>query len=306
MYPDYPKNRLIVNNIDLSTEFKMVLADGYTNDPPSPKTYTVDIPGLNGVLDLTESLYGDVAYGTRNQSFTFYIIDVNNYEQIRSDVYNFLHGKSFDYQMTMDPGYTYHGRFSVSGFKKDIYNSNTVYSFTVSVVADPYKYKEDVTRTLDGIGGKVYVFIGGRYRSLPKFEFNSKARVIFKGKQYDMPIGTYTINDLYFEHGQNELYINTFDIHNFKWGDFIKRDDEESIIPEESVTWRQFNTLPLYKWYKRNGDNTAYVLQTWTDLQNAFWRNMENTTWSDLQYSVSADEYANIQSSYINYRIGDL
>ena len=33
--------------------------------PPSPKTVYVDIPGSNGVIDLTESLTGDVKFDNR-------------------------------------------------------------------------------------------------------------------------------------------------------------------------------------------------------------------------------------------------
>ena len=61
-YPGLPNNRLIVNGVDLSTEYGMILLDGYTLSPPEPKTYTVDIPGGDGVIDLTEGLTGDVAY----------------------------------------------------------------------------------------------------------------------------------------------------------------------------------------------------------------------------------------------------
>ncbi len=61
-YPDLPNNRLIVNGVDLSVTYQMVLLDGYTLEPPEPKTYTVDIPGGNGIIDLTEALTNDVVY----------------------------------------------------------------------------------------------------------------------------------------------------------------------------------------------------------------------------------------------------
>ena len=56
-YPDYPNNRLIVDGKDLTKEFGIILGDGYVMEPPSPKTYIVDIPSGNGKLDLTESLF---------------------------------------------------------------------------------------------------------------------------------------------------------------------------------------------------------------------------------------------------------
>ena len=115
-YPGLPNNRLIVNGVDLSTEYGMILLDGYTLSPPEPKTYTVDIPGGDGVIDLTEGLTGDVAYNNREQEFTFAIIDVDNWERSKTMISNFIHGRLYDYKMTMDPEYTYHGRFTVEEY----------------------------------------------------------------------------------------------------------------------------------------------------------------------------------------------
>ena len=89
---NYPKNRLIVNGVDLTEKFKMVLSDGYTLTPPSPKTYIIDIPGGHGKLDLTESLFGDVPYDNRKQEFTFYIINVEDFEKAKTEISNMLHG----------------------------------------------------------------------------------------------------------------------------------------------------------------------------------------------------------------------
>ena len=72
-YPGLPDNRLIVNGIDLSMKYGLILIDGYELDPPSPKTTTVDIPGANGSIDLTEALNGDVVYDNRTKKFVFKI-----------------------------------------------------------------------------------------------------------------------------------------------------------------------------------------------------------------------------------------
>ena len=145
-YPDYPNNRLIVDGVDLSVRFQMILLDGYTLSPPEPKTYTVDIPGGDGGIDLTSAMTGDVAYSNRSQSFTFMVVDPDSFERVKTDVSNFLHGKSFDYQMTMDPGYTYHGRFSVTEYSHAVYAyPGLVGVFTISVDAEPYQLKGHMT-----------------------------------------------------------------------------------------------------------------------------------------------------------------
>ena len=79
---NYPKNRLIVNGVDLAERLKMILTDDYTFTPPSIKTYKVDIPGGHGQLDLTEALFGDVVYDNRKEEYTFNLIDVDNFVAI--------------------------------------------------------------------------------------------------------------------------------------------------------------------------------------------------------------------------------
>ena len=161
-YPDLPNNRLIVNGVDLSIRFQMVLLDGYTLEPPEPKTYTVDIPGGNGVIDLTEALTGDVAYKNRKQEFTFAVIDVKNFEKVKTEVSNFLHGRAFDYTMTMDPGYTYHGRFYVDSYSHEAYANGLLGQFKITVDANPYKLKEHCAYRLNATGGKLYRIESGR------------------------------------------------------------------------------------------------------------------------------------------------
>ena len=125
-YPDYPNNRLIVDGVDLTEKYQMILLDGYTLEPPEPKTYTVDIPGGDGVIDLTETLNGDTVYNNRKQKFTFYVIGTSTFERVKTEVSNFLHGKAFDYKITMDPDYIYHGRFKVSSYNHAAYSIGIV------------------------------------------------------------------------------------------------------------------------------------------------------------------------------------
>ena len=101
-YPDLPENRLIVNGVDLAVRYNMVLLDGYTLSPPEPKTTTVEIPGRDGVLDLTESLIGDVTYNNRSMTFTFLIVDLEQFEVVKTQVHGsgvYLHRTIQDHQL---------------------------------------------------------------------------------------------------------------------------------------------------------------------------------------------------------------
>ncbi len=88
-----------------------------------------------GIIDLTEALTGDVVYNNRHQEFEFALINVENFEKVKTDLSNFLHGKAFDYSMTMDPGYTYHGRFTVSSYSHSAYSSGILGNIKISIDA---------------------------------------------------------------------------------------------------------------------------------------------------------------------------
>lgn len=292
-YPNLPDNRLIVDGVDLSEKFKMVLVDGYTLSPPSPKTYTVDIPGGNGTLDLTESLIGDVTYGNRKQTFTFYIINTEDFEKVKTEISRFLHGRAFDYVMTMDPEFTYHGRFTVSKYTHKAYANGIVGTITVNVEADPYKLKDTQIYKVDGVGGTTVYLESGRMRVRPTIEVDGLTKVIYNNKLITLQQGAWTINDLLFTEGINEVYVNTFDVRNLKWGD----------VKTNGITWGDLKKKKLYEWYKSNGDGT-YVIKTWNDLAKTTWEDLADETWSDQLYM--ADITSVIRNAYIKYDWGDL
>lgn len=257
-YPNYPNNRLIVNGVDLTEKFKMVLVDGYTLSPPSPKTYTVDIPGGNGKLDLTEALIGDIVYGNRKQEFIFYAINTENFEKLKTEVSNFLHGQAFYYQMTMDPEYTYHGRFTVSSYSHSKYTVGVVGTIKIKIEADPFKFKKAQIVTVNAVGGQVLNLKSGRMSVRPMIETDGFTKIIYNNKLETLSQGTWDINDFILTEGDNEVYVNSFDIRNLKWKE----------LKTDKITWGDFKKQRLFEWYKYNG-NGVYVNKTWANLAEA-------------------------------------
>ena len=295
-YPDYPNNRLIVGGVDLTARYGMILADGYTLDPPEPKTYEVDIPGGDGVIDLTDSLLGDTAYKNRKGEFEFYIFGLNTVEEFEcrmTAIKQYLQGKAFDFQITMDPEYTYYGRFTISNVKHSMYANGLAGYLKLSVDADPCKYLQDQVYRINAVGGKIVSFESGRKQVRPVIESDGFVKVIYEGKIYTLPQGTWTINDLLFKEGLNEVYFNTYDIKNLTWGD----------LKDKNVTWQDFKTKPLFEWYKSNGDGTL-AIKTWKDLIGKTWSDMADSKWSDLVYQSEITQ--NIPDVYIKYKVGDL
>ena len=292
-YPDYPNNRLIVNGVDLTTQYSLILTDDYELNPPEPKVYEVDIPGGDGKIDLTESLLGDTAYDNRLMTFTFYAIDCENFEKLKTDVSNFLHGKSYDFQLTMDPGYTYHGRFKVSSYSREVYSSGIAGIFKMEITANPFKYLPDKVYNVNGVGGILLHLNSGRKRVSPTVENDGYLKVIFDNKQTILQQGTWTLNDVLFKPGVNELYLNTYNVRNLTWGD----------LKNNNVTVAGFKTKRLFEWYKSNGDGTI-IYERWTDEADKSWSDLSTRTWGELSHKESIPD--DIKNVYVKYKVGDL
>lgn len=290
-YPDYPNNRLIVDGVDLTIRFQMALLDGYTLSPPEPKTYTVDIPGGDGVIDLTQSLTGDVAYKNRQQTFPFMVVNPDSFERVKTDVSNFLHGKEFDYQITMDPGYTYHGRFTVNEYSHASYAyPGLVGTFTISVDAEPYKLKGHMTYRLNATGGKMFRLESGRKPVHPVVECTQPCKVRWGNVLTQVPAGTYRLNDVLFTQGYNEIYINSWTFYNITWGELGEG-------AAHQMTWDEASR---YRWddLQRLEGDAMDVPQKWSDIANYRWSDLADKTWADVDFRNEAVPDTTVYLSY--------
>ena len=290
-YPDYPNNRLIVDGVDLTIRFQMALLDGYTLSPPEPKTYTVDIPGGDGVIDLTQALTGDVAYKNRQQTFPFMVVNPDSFERVKTDVSNFLHGKEFDYQITMDPGYTYHGRFTVTEYSHALYAyPGLVGTFMVSVDAEPYKSKGLQTYRLNATGGKMFRLESGRKPVHPVIECTQPCKVRWKDVITQVPAGTYRLNDVLFTDGFNEIYINSWTFYNITWGELGEG-------AAHQMTWDEASK---YRWddIQRLEGDVYDVPQRWEDIFRYRWDDLSEKTWDDLDFRNESVPDTTVYLSY--------
>ncbi len=105
-------------------------------NPPEAKTLFLEIPGADGVIDLSTALTGDVRYGSRTGSLEF-IVDNGHKEwfELYSDIADYLHGQKMKAILEDDPSYYYEGRFTVNEWKSDKLHS----LITIDYVVDPYK-----------------------------------------------------------------------------------------------------------------------------------------------------------------------
>lgn len=110
---------------------------------PSPKLTTVEVPGANGILDLSEALTRYPIYNTREGSIDFHVL--NNKEPLDilySKIANYLHGKTMSMVLEDDPSYYYQGRFGIEWTHN---NDGTGSTLAISYSLDPYKYSVETS-----------------------------------------------------------------------------------------------------------------------------------------------------------------
>ena len=108
---------------------------------PSPKTYTVNIEGMDGTLDLSEC-FGEMKYENRTIKFTFESIDkITDWQAKMIKISSFLHGQKMKITTWSDPNFHYIGRCQI-----DEYNSNQrLGKIVISCDCEPFKYKQNIT-----------------------------------------------------------------------------------------------------------------------------------------------------------------
>ena len=290
-YPELPNNRIIVNGIDLSIRFGLIMTDDYELSPPAYKSYQIDVPGSDSFIDLTSSVTGFPAYSNRSQVFNMVVIYPENFEKTKTDLCDFLHGKDFDYVLTLDPEYTYHGRFSVDKYSKALDYG----VIRIVIDAKPYKTKPPKTYRLNAAGGRMFSFVSGRKPVRPIMEVSTPTTVVLDGKEITVPVGSWRLNDVLFVEGDNDIYINSFPMLDTLWSD-LGQDGKNM------MTWDQASK---YRWDElaRINLNSGDVPQSWDDLSLKSWDSLSDKRWSDLDWRPS--EIVS-ETVFLKYDWGDL
>lgn len=116
---------------------------------PEPQTYTVEIPGRDGLLDLTESLDGYIHYNNREVELLFKFIDTSgdiDRDAFYASVYKQIHGKKLKVWFSdygQEDFYLY-GRCSVEEIEFTHDNPWGFY-FTVTMDCEPWWYDAEET-----------------------------------------------------------------------------------------------------------------------------------------------------------------
>jgi len=136
-YKKYVAHGITLGDIHTWRDWRIVPTSRPVFNPPDPKIVMIDIPGSDDVIDVTETLTGQVHYNRRKGSWEFLVQNKLEWSEVYSMILDFLHGQNLKAVLDDDPQYYYQGRFSVNEWKSDPMNSKIVIDYN----ADPYKYE---------------------------------------------------------------------------------------------------------------------------------------------------------------------
>ncbi|ACV22565.1 Uncharacterised protein [Slackia heliotrinireducens] len=262
---------MTVDGVNLEEAYGALLMEGGTADPPAPKSYTVDIPGGDGEIDLSE-FAGYPVFENREMRFEFWLKDGAPLEPLLA----YLHGRRHEFALSWDEGYTYRGRFNVTGRG---YRHNT---FELEIVADPYKTRGVQAFYVDAFGGHEVVLPNGSGRAVPTVETSTEKTIVtMRGESWTVPAGTWELPGFWLRQGDNVVTVNSApDEGDATWADFG---------PD---AWRQYGGVRL------SDLACAHGRAEWTSIDTA-------QTWAavDADYSAWAEMAGESREESADYRV---
>ena len=191
-------------------DLKMILARREIG-LPEPQVYTVEIPGRNGILDLTDALFDGCKFNNRELALTFVTLSSltgNEWTDFLSEITEILHGQKLQIIFDEDPDYYYLGRCSINSFETNCYRHE------VEVACDcaPYKYKLSETTVELTLTAETAVTLSNEQMpAIPTIVTDGEITITYEDSSLVLSEGEWIATDLTLAAGETEWTITPTD-----------------------------------------------------------------------------------------------
>lgn len=172
---------------------------------PTPQSYLVEVPGRNGLVNLTKGLTGNVTYS--NRSLKFQYLASGTYKEVKEtiDFFNSLHGETFKVIDDDTPEYYYEGEATVTVTRKGILTI-----ITLELNANPFRERLDLTNMTTALSTTDKTLVVNNYGVVvqPTIIVGNTAKIVYKGNTYTLSAGTYKISDVELKPGYNSFTVS--------------------------------------------------------------------------------------------------
>lgn len=216
---------ITIGNKNTWDDWHLIPASRPLFNPPTVKTNMVNIPGGDGVLDLTTALAGRPTFNNRTGSWTFYVQNgFKSWSELYSEIMVYLHGQEFKAILEDDPTYYYEGRFSINQWKSDKNWSQIVIDYNVGPYKkrtthtgsdwlwDPFNFETGIIRNyknLPVLTSLTVVIEGDMMDSIPVIICSASGMsVTYDGITYGLSKGANTNPNIVLHSGENTLVFH--------------------------------------------------------------------------------------------------
>ena len=190
-------------------------------NPPPVKTNYVEIPGGNGILDLSTAMAGRPLYNNRTGSWEFYVENgFRDWSALYQGIMRYLHGQKLKVILEDDPDFYYEGRFAVNQWKSDPQRSSVVIDYNVGPYKlytvgndewlwDPFNFETGVIRYYKNLtvsGSRRVRVIGEMNDTIPTIISSVSGMIVeYQGEMYTLSKGSNRIQQIVIHPGEQVL-----------------------------------------------------------------------------------------------------
>ena len=110
-------NGATINGLNTFDDLRLIPKVKLIVNPAPPKYVTFDIPGTDGEIDVTEAIYGGIAFGNRKGTWEFLVMSGVDYIEAYTNCLAVFNGTRQSLVLDDEPGVTYKGRFAVNSWR---------------------------------------------------------------------------------------------------------------------------------------------------------------------------------------------
>ncbi len=175
--------------------------------PPTPKTRFVEVPGMDGALNMSKVLTGHTMYNRRTMQLEFAILAPRKlWPDVHSEIMDTLHGQEMSIILDDDPEYMYTGTLAVEAYDPGKVTSGV----TITADLDPYKVKlKDTIKSFTVNGSKAATIRVERMPTVPVIAASAAMSMTFGGVTYSLAAGENEFPDVILRNDQENAFTFT-------------------------------------------------------------------------------------------------
>lgn len=189
-------------------DWKLILTDKAVL-PPTPNTKYVKIDGMSGSLDLSEALTGQVTYGDRTVTASFWTDEGNRTYRTNliQQITSALHGRKIQIIEPDDPEHYFYGRVKIKSVKREL----EYITISIEATCEPWRYAvNESMRTVTVSEESVNTIIhnNGVKTLCPVISVKGDINITYNDNKISLTTGDYKISDIKLYQGVNIIGVS--------------------------------------------------------------------------------------------------